>query len=256
MIKLIRFSKKLWLVILTYLMCCASCHKPTGSITLNFSFVNNNGSLQLDSCMYENPAGNLYEVNDVQYFISKVMLVNEEGNITEITDNQGIHYVDIRIPGTLVWRISDEIPAGSYRSITFVFGLEGEQNTTGYFPNPPENNMSWPDILGGGYHYMKINGRWVDAAGVIQPLNLHTGKISSGDGFTDNVFTVTIPLEHLLISKNTNSNLTLVMNVNDWFSDPYLFDFNVFGGSIMQNREAQEVLRANGHNVFDVRSSH
>ena len=43
------------------------------------------------------------------------------------------------------------------------------------------------------------------------------------------------------------------MNVNAWFSNPYLFDFNVFGGSIMQNREAQEVLRANGWNVFGVK---
>ena len=256
MIKLIRISKKLWLVILTFLMCCAGCHKPTGTITLNFSFVNDNGSLQLDSCMYENPAGNLYEVNDVQYFISKVMLVDEVGNTTEITDNQGIHYVDIRIPTTLAWHISDEIPAGSYRSISFVFGLEGEQNTTGYFPNPPENNMSWPDIIGGGYHYMKINGRWVDAAGVKHPFNLHTGKISDGDGFTDNTFTVTLPLEQFLVSKNSNSSLTLVMNVNAWFSDPYIFDFNAFGGSIMQNREAQEMLRANGHDVFDVRGSH
>ena len=40
------------------------------------------------------------------------------------------------------------------------------------------------------------------------------------------------------------------MNVNAWFTNPYLFDFNEFGGSIMQNREAQMVLRANGHNVF------
>lgn len=206
--------------------------------------------------MYENPAGNLYEVNDVQYFISKVMLVDEAGNTTEITDNQGVHYVDIRIPGTLVWRIADEIPAGSYRSISFVFGLEGEQNTTGYFPNPPENNMSWPNTLGGGYHYMKINGRWIDPEGVRQPFNLHTGRIANGDGFSDNAFTVTLPLNNLSINKNATSNLNVIMNVNNWFSDPYLFDFNVYGGSIMQNREAQEVLRANGHDVFEVRGLH
>jgi len=252
MIKFIRISKKLWLVVLTSLMCCAGCHKPTGSVTLNFSFVNDNGSLQLDSCIYENPAGNFYEVNDVQYFISKVMLEDESGNVLEISDNEGVHYVDIRIPSTLAWSISDEIPTGSYRSISFVFGLEGAQNTTGYFPNPPENNMSWPDILGGGYHYMKINGRWVDAAGVKQPFNLHTGKIADGDGFTDNIFTVTLPLKQFVVSKNNNSDLTLVMNVNDWFSDPYLFDFNEFGGSIMQNRDAQLLLQANGHNVFSV----
>ena len=244
--------KKLWLVILSALLCSA-CSKPTGHITLNFSFVVDNDSLRLDTCMYQNAAGNLYEVNDVQYFISKVMLVDDAGNTFDIIDNQGIHYVDIRIPGTLRWNISDEIPVNHYTRIAFLFGLEGAQNTTGYFPNPPENNMSWPDMIGGGYHYMKINGRWIDKAGVRQPFNLHTGKIANNTGFADNTFTVTLPLEQFTVSKNSNSKLTLQMNVNAWFTNPYLFDFNIFGGSIMQNREAQEVLRANGGDVFSVK---
>ena len=247
--------KVVWLVVIV-LLCCASCHKPSGSLNLIFSFVNDNSSLQLDSCIYRNPAGNLYEVNDVQYFISKVTLEDVSGNHVEITDNEGVHYVDIRIPTTLAWRVRDDIPVGRYRTISFVFGLEGAQNTTGYFPNPPENNMSWPDLLGGGYHYMKINGRWVDESGVRQPFNLHTGKISDGDGYTENTFTVTLPLGDLSINQNTSSDLDVIMNVSAWFSDPYIFDFNVFGGSIMQNREAQRLLRENGHNVFSVHPTH
>lgn len=253
MSKSFKISKILRLAVLSTLLCCAGCHKPNGTINLNFSFVNDNDSLLLDSCIYRNAAGNLYEVNDVQYFISKVMLVDENGSTLEISDNQGIHYVDIRIPSTLSWCIPDEIPASHYPSISFVFGLEGTQNVTGYFPNPPENNMSWPDMLGGGYHYMKINGRWIDETGVRQPFNLHTGKIANGNSFSDNTFTVTLPLEQFTVSKGQTSSITLQMNVNAWFSEPYLFDFNEFGGSIMQNREAQEVLRENGRNVFSVR---
>jgi hypothetical protein len=253
MSKSFKISKILRLAVLSTLLCCAGCHKPNGTINLNFSFVNDNDSLLLDSCIYRNAAGNLYEVNDVQYFISKVMLVDENGSTLEISDNQGIHYVDIRIPSTLTWRIPDEIPTSNYQSISFVFGLEGAQNVTGYFPNPPENNMSWPDMLGGGYHYMKINGRWIDDASVRQPFNLHTGKISNGNSFSDNTFRVTLPLEQFTVSKEQTSSITLQMNINAWFSDPYLFDFNEFGGSIMQNREAQKALRANGYNVFSVR---
>lgn len=245
--------KKTCLVVLVALLCSACCRTPAGHLTLNFSFVVDNDPLQLDTCLYQNAAGNLFEVNDVQFFISHVMLETTSGETVEITDNQGVHYADIRIPTTLSWHISDEIPAGGYKSITFVFGLEGAQNTTGFFPNPPENNMSWPDILGGGYHYMKINGRWIDAAGVRQPFNLHTGKIASNNGFADNTFTVTLPLEQFTVGKNSGSELALQMNVNAWFTNPYLFDFNEFGGSIMQNREAQLLLQANGHNVFDVR---
>ncbi len=235
------------------LLCSACTHEPSGHIKLNFSFVVDNDSLRLDTCMYRNAAGNLYEVNDVQFFISHVKFETASGEIVEIADNHGIHYTDIRIPGTLSWSIADELPAEEYKSITFVFGLEGAQNSTGFFPNPPENNMSWPDVLGGGYHYMKINGRWIDGSGVRQPFNLHSGKIATDSGFADNTFTVTLPLSQFAVGKNSSADLTLQMNVNAWFSNPYLFDFNVFGGSIMQNREAQEVLRANGRDVFGVR---
>ena len=245
--------KKLWLFLVSALLCCGCCRTPGGHIELDFSFVVDNDSLRLDTCVYQNAAGNLYEVNDVQFFISHVMLETASGEVVEITDNQGIHYTDIRIPGTLTWDIADIVPADEYKSISFVFGLEGDQNTTGYFPNPPENNMSWPDMIGGGYHYMKINGRWIDESGVRQPFNLHTGKISTDNGFADNTFTVTLPLTNVSTLGKKTTPITLQMNVNAWFSNPYLFDFNVFGGSIMQNREAQEVLRANGVDVFSVK---
>ena len=248
--------KKTVLFLVTVLLCCACCRTPGGHIELNFSFVIDNDSLRLDTCMYQNAAGNMYEVNDVQFFISRVMLETASGELLEISDNQGVHYVDIRIPGTLSWKIADELDNETYRSITFVFGLEGGQNTTGYFPNPPENNMSWPDMIGGGYHYMKINGRWIDPEGVRQPFNLHTGKIATDNGFADNTFTVTLPLTNVSTIGKKTTPITLQMNVNNWFSDPYIFDFNIFGGSIMQNREAQEVLRANGHDVFEVRGLH
>ena len=245
--------KKTCLVVLVALLFSACCRTPAGHIKLNFSFVVDNDSLWLDTCMYRNAAGNLYEVNDVQFFISHVMLETASGEVVEITDNQGIHYTDIRIPGTLTWDIADIVPADEYKSISFVFGLEGDQNTTGYFPNPPENNMSWPDMIGGGYHYMKINGRWIDPDGVRQPFNLHTGKIATDNGFADNTFTVTLPLSQFAVIHKETAELTLQMNINAWFSNPYLFDFNVFGGSIMQNRAAQEVLRANGWDVFGVK---
>ena len=237
------------LYVASVLLFCA-CTRVPGHVRLDFSFVVDNDSLRIDTCMYRNAAGNPYEVNDVQFFISHVMLKTASGEVVEITDNQGIHYADIRIPGSLSWQVDDDIPAGAYRSITFVFGLEGGQNATGLFANPPENNMSWPRTLGGGYHYMKINGRWTDSSGVRQPFNLHTGRIADDNGFTDNTFTVTLPMENFAVAGKETAVLTLQMNLNRWFDTPNTFDFNVFGGAIMQNRTAQLALRENGWNVF------
>ena len=42
------------------------------------------------------------------------------------------------------------------------------------------------------------------------------------------------------------------MNIENWFKDPHIYDFDVFGSYTMQNQEAMQTLTENGHNVFSV----
>ena len=69
--------KKLWIFLVSALLCCACCRIPAGHIKLNFSFVVDNDSLRLDTCMYHNAAGNLYEVNDVPVLLCIAKLCNK-----------------------------------------------------------------------------------------------------------------------------------------------------------------------------------
>jgi len=236
----------------------SACQKPTGSVKFNFSFYVDNEPLQQDTCKYVNASGNQYEVTEAQYFISDVVFTKTDGTTVKITADSSAHYVDADIASTLSWLPTDELPTGVYKSVSFVFGLAPELNHSYLYPNAPENNMSWPAFLGGGYHYMKINGKWRLSDGTLSPFNLHSGIGQQRDadgnivGFIDNSFTVTLPLSNFEISKNGATTLNLRMNINNWFTNPYLFDFNTYGGSIMQNQAAQEVLKANGHDVFTV----
>lgn len=237
------------------LLLSTACQKPTGNLTLTFSASVEGQPLQQDSCIYQNAAGNRYAVTEVQYFISDVRLQKSDGSEYTITADDGAHYVDIDIPGTLDWKPDDEIPAGNYTAVTLHFGLIPELNKTHFYPNPPENNMSWPAQLGGGYHYMKINGRWINPTGGFTNFNLHTGPGQQRDangniiGFIDNSFEITIPFD-FFIGKDMTTNLIFNMNINEWFRNPNIFDFNVFGGNIMQNQQAQEILKSNGSSVF------
>ena len=61
---------------------------------------------------YVNAAGNPYEVNEVQYFISDVTLHRSDGTKKLIEDWKDIHYVEIDIPSTLEWAVYDDIPSG------------------------------------------------------------------------------------------------------------------------------------------------
>ena len=258
MLLLNRSNKKVLYLLIWVLPFLSSCQKQTGKVFISFVFPmeNKTDSLVLDTCYYINAAGNQYVVTDVQYFISNVILTCTDGTQVPLISDKGAHYVDAKIPSTLQWHPTDEIPVGKYQSITFTFGLSPELNHSFLYPNAPENAMSWPTNLGGGYHYMKINGWWIDEENIRQPFNLHTGigqqrdSIGNITGFVHNNFAVTLPLNEFRIEEGNLSGIKLQMHVNRWFSNPYIFDFNIFGGSIMQNQEAQEILKANGKDVF------
>lgn len=238
---------------------CFSCHRqsPTGHLQIHFATEVDGTPLQHDILDYVNDADNRYEVNEVRYIISRVVLTKADGTQISITDKEGIHYYDSDIPSTHNWLIEDDLQVGKYETITFVFGLDEVQNKTGFFVNPPEANMAWPDPIGGGYHYMQINGKWLNTNEELTPFCLHTGigqTYQDGvvTGFVQNYFLVSLPLSSLEIKESKTSEITLTMNANNWFRDPNIYDFNEWGGAIMQNQAAQEVLKANGHNVFSV----
>jgi len=244
-----RISGLLLLVLL-----CAACQKPTGTVRLHFAFSVDGDDLQQDTMMYQNAAGNQYEVTEAQYFVSNVVLTMSDGTQYAIKSDKCAHYVDADIHNTLVWRPGDELPAGAYTAISFVFGLAPELNVTHAYTDAPENNMSWPAMLGGGYHHMKINGRWQALDGTAHPFNLHSGRVLTAEGDTvEHSFRVTLPLEQKILSKDDVMDIVLDMNVNRWLTSPHDFDFNEYGGSIMQNTEAQEILEANGWDVFQAK---
>lgn len=227
-----------------------------GRLSLAFTFSVDENELTTHELIYTNAAGNLYQVDEVKFFISDVVLINTEGKTISIRSNNSVHYVDYDIEETKRWSMSDALPVGDYSGIRFIFGLSREKNLSYAFPNPPESNMAWPAVLGGGYHYMQINGKWSDN-GVLSPINIHSGisKLYSVDSlisYRHNFFTVeaTVPFT---IKKDQVTTLTAEMNINNWFVDPHIFDFSEWGPGIMENEEAQRIIQENGGDVFLLR---
>jgi hypothetical protein len=214
--------------------------------------------------MYVNEAGNLYEVNEIMYFISDVRLHKSDGSVQLIEDWKDIHYVDIEIPSTLTWNVYDEIEEGTYDSITFVFGISEIKNQSFMFVDFPEVNMMWPEQLGGGYHYMMINGRWLSERQVVEAFNFHLGigQLYKGGIFhTDSIyeyvhnhFTVSLPGSAFVMEPGVTREIEIAMHVDSWFKTPHEFDFNYWGGAIMQVQDAMHIGCQNGYDVFEVRA--
>jgi len=243
------------------LMVCSlfffSCQKEkTGTIELLFTNTIDEQPVQFNELIYTNIAGNKYQVDEVRYFISRVFLIDAGRRWIEVKQDDGIHYVDFSIPNTLTWKISD-MPQRNYTAISFVFGLDSALNTSNRFVNAPECNFAWPENLGGGYHYMQINGFFENKDGNKQSLNIHTGigQLYENDtikAFVHNTFIVTLPVKYAINEDNPVS-LTLNMEIQRWFGSPFKpYNFNTFGSEIMKNQKAQQLLQENGRYVFSV----
>ncbi|NQV01648.1 MAG: hypothetical protein HQ542_03310, partial [Bacteroidia bacterium] len=122
-----------------------------------------------------------------------------------------------------------------------------------------ESFMFWPQYLGGGYHYMKLNGKWLDENQQVNPFDFHLGigqiyysYPDSITGFVQNYFQVTLPNSSFLMEKNQTKEILLIMNIENWFRNPNTYDHNIWRGDIMQKQEAMQLACENGHDVFTV----
>jgi hypothetical protein len=234
-------------------------NNQSGNLTISFVHMVNGQPARYDTLVYTNSVGNRYQINLVQYFVSEIRMYKTGGEKVLLSPSTPCHYVDKDIAPTLRWNITDAIAAGAYDSISFIFGLSKEYNKSFRFKNPPENYMAWPDVLGGGYHYMKINLKYLNKTGDMSNFNCHLGigrlKDDQGKttGFEHNIFTVKLPVNALVITPGKPKELQVIMNIEKWFDAPNKMDFNNYGG-IMDNQAAMKLFCENGLHVFSLKA--
>ena len=261
---------KILFLLSTLILSWSSCKKTDdppasndGKIIFHFSHYNDGSPLGFDTLMYTNAAGNQYLVNEIQYFVSDVKLYLSNGSFQLIDQWKDIHYVDTDLPETQSWQVFDPIAAGNYEKITFTFGISAEKNHSLMFLNPPERDMFWPEFLGGGYHYMKLNGKWLADDDIVKPFNFHLGigqNYAGGviipdsiTGFIQNHFEVELAASSFTMAKNDTVQFNIRMNVENWFQNPNIYNHDEWGGDIMQKQDAMKLGCKNGEmDVFSI----
>ena len=249
-------------MLLAVLAVACTKRNDQAEIDLNVNYEINGNPLITDTLCYTNEAGNLFLITEIQWFLSDIQLLDQNGNwhtfkqreamdsIAEQTEH--IYYIDTDIPESQTLH-GKKIPTGHYTALRFTFGLDEYDNYTSLFNDPPESDMFWPDVLGGGYHYMKLNGKFAGSPGRLQPVAIHLGIGQNEDctEFYQNYFIVELPLD-FDVKANVDNRLDLTMVIDNWFRNPHVIDFNELGSSIMQNQNAQRLLSGNGKDVFKI----
>jgi len=219
-----------------------------------------NVPVTFDQSIYTNEAGNPYLINEIQYFVTDLTFHYDDKSTISANSWEPFHYVDTDLEYSMNWIVPDTIREGTITGISFRLGFRDVVNESFMFVNPPERDMFWPEYLGGGYHYLKLNGKWEPQESTYPnlPFDFHVGRgqIYDNQGVITEFIDNSMPFEFEDISFDMlNGDTTVIaitMHVENWFKNPHEYDHDVWGGYIMNNQEAMQVAVDNSHDVFSV----
>ena len=200
-----------------------------------------------DNIIYQNNAANMYSVRRLLYVLSNVNLHFVNGSSSMLNSFIFVNTDDTQTLTKTIYNL----PA-LCSGISFRLGFSSPNNIDNEYIDADDNfhlSMLWPNLNGtdlafqGGYHYMKLEGKYVNLVDGENFYNIHTGPIN-GEDFS---------ILYSQFSFDPSSSISINMNVNNWYNDP-VYSMDVFGSAIMGNLDAQTNLYQNGLDIFSIES--
>jgi hypothetical protein len=251
--------KKIALVLMTSVLLfgCKSddnSPEPTPNTTVELTFTHNwDGdpieNSDFDIPQYTNANGESMSISKLVYLISDVTFINVATGV--MYDAGDYNLVNVREQTNLSFTPNIEIPEGNY-DVSFTFGFDDEDNQDGIYQDLNSADGGWnvPMMLGGGYHFMRLEGKFVDNTGSLANYAYHT--IRANDNTTTPITlqdtSFGVGLGQLTIGSSTS--IEVKMNVAEWFKNPNQWDLNVLNTVLMPNFDAQVMMFENGSNFM------
>ena len=224
---------------------------PPVNITIAFSHYWGNAPIsnsEFNTLNYTNAHGELLSIESLRYLISDIKFTKTDGQ-TILLD--GYNLVDVTNQTNLSFTPNEKIAAGTYSNLSFIFGLINEKNTDGTYNDL--NTASWnvPGMLGGGYHYMQLDGKFINSNNEVQGYNYHAIRAANNAGTNptfpqDTFFRVDLGT----ITIGADIEINVAMHIEEWFKNPNTWDLNVYNQMLMPNSAAQILMYENGQSVF------
>lgn len=249
----------IYLAFISILTACSSNDDvPAETVSINFTFSHawqdtEVTSADFNDIKFTNENGQQISIERLRYLVSNVTLTHESGVVTTLS---GYNLVDVTNGENLSFTTASSILPGNYSNVTFRFGFKDEDNTDGVYQDLNTANFNVPEMLGGGYHYMQFDGKYLDTNNTEAPFNYHAIRAVDRTDPNNLVFQDTsfeVSLGAVTIQSATTVNVE--MDIYQWFSNPNLWDLNVLNTVLMPNFNAQLMISANGAaNVFSLKS--
>ena len=244
-------------VLLALLMIIFGCNSDSDDVdvkvnaTLTFSHYWDQTSItnsEFNTLNFTNEHGELMSIERLRYLISDITFTKTDGQTILL---EGYNLVDVTNQTNLSYTPSQKIAKGTYSNVSFIFGLVNEKNTDGAYNDL--NSASWnvPASLGGGYHYMQLDGKFINTNNETQGYNYHAiravDNIGSNPSFPQDTF-IRVDLGAITVASDTE--IKVLMHIDQWFKNPYSWDLNLYNQMLMPNSSAQVLMYENGQSVF------
>ena len=246
------------ILIILVLFMFTSCNKDkdVSQVQITFKFSHNwdgtaVSNANFNSIIYTNANGEDLSITKLRYLISKITFEKSSGE-TFILD--GYNLVDVTNNTNQSFTPITTIPDGDYSKVSFTFGFDNDDN---YNENYIDlNSASWnvPELLGGGYHYMQLEGKFIDNTTTETGYAYHTIRAVDNSGATQVFQDTFFEIDVGAVNITNNATFNIEMNIAEWFKNPNTWDLNVLNQMLMPNSSAQIMMYENGQNVFNLES--
>lgn len=223
-----------------------SCSEEEENILVTLNFTHNwDGipitKLDFNELKFTNANGEQLSIEKLRYVLSNINLVGAKNK----------HLIDIGENTGLLLTISD-VNSGA-TNLKFTFGFKDEDNKDGIYQDLNSVNFNVPGMLGGGYHYMQFDGKYLDTNNQEAGFNYHAIRAVNRVNPDNLVFRDTsfeVDLGTVTITNNTT--IEIKMNVAEWFKNPNTWNLNELNTVLMPNFDAQILMNQNGKSVFSL----
>ena len=198
---------------------------------------------------FTNENGETLSIERLRYVISDITFTTTNNEVLALNN---YNLVDVTSANGLSYSINSQIPVGNYANVSFTFGLDNEDNSKNLIDLNSES-FNVPENLGGGYHYMQLDGKFINSNMEEQGYNYHAIRAVDNPGpnptFPQDTF-ITVNLGAVTITNATE--IEVKANLAEWFRNPNVWDLNVLNQMLMPNSSAQILMYQNGQNVFSL----
>lgn len=238
--------KKIYILLSSIFLILSACTKEEENIlvTLNFKHYWDGEeitNLDFNELKFTNANGEKLSIERLRYVISNINLIGAKNYFL----------VDLGENSATSITISD-LNSGS-QNLKFTFGFTDADNIDGVYQDLNSANFNVPGMLGGGYHYMQLDGKYLDNNNQEAGFNYHAIRAVDRSNPDNLVFQDTsfeVDLENINITNNTQ--IEIKVNIAEWFKNPNTWNLNELNTVLMPNFDAQILMNQNGKSVFSL----